>query len=101
MSLQLDPDIRKMLEIKRFFGFSASQEGAATEPKVAGSSPAKCTFLNRPHPSAIVLNSLQIRPSRRTFTGHARPRRFLVALLVAAAGHVGGLLVHGDDYFNW
>jgi hypothetical protein len=25
----------------------------------------------------------------------------LVALLVVVAGHFGGLLVHGEDYFDW
>jgi hypothetical protein len=26
---------------------------------------------------------------------------FLGALLTGAAGHLGGMLVHGDDFFNW
>jgi hypothetical protein len=35
-----------MLEIKGFLGIRSGFIGAATEPKVAGSSPARCTSLN-------------------------------------------------------
>jgi len=26
---------------------------------------------------------------------------FVAALLIGAAGHFGGILVHGEDFFSW
>jgi hypothetical protein len=44
--------------------------------------------------------------SERDARRHQRSRLFTPlllagALLVGAAGHFGGLLVHGEDFFNW
>ena len=51
---------------------------------------------------AVVLAvASEIDSRRETRSWWFRFLLLLVALLVAVAGHLGGLLVHGENYFNW